>query len=163
MQTRYIELMKVLNRSDNWIPNKNSYLFHKIVYSKEVWVHDIYKKPNIFPEPFDVRLHPGSGKAITGFHLSPPRGAGPVIHNTVMCRGLGVTYKTGFGLDDWIYWHLTHSTPNYRQYNAIAILHALQFPVTHALGFSVFTTRILATDLWQSVTSNHKWSFPFTA
>jgi hypothetical protein len=21
----------------------------------------------------------------------------------VTCRGLGVTYKTGFGLDDWIY------------------------------------------------------------
>jgi hypothetical protein len=31
--------------------------------------------------------------------------------------------------------------------SAIADLHALQFTVTHALGFSVFTSRILATDL----------------
>jgi hypothetical protein len=35
-------------------------------------------------------------------------------------------------------------------YNAIADLHTLQFTVTHALGFSVFTSRILATDLSQS-------------
>jgi hypothetical protein len=33
----------------------------------------------------------------------------------------GVTYKTGSGLDDWIYWHLIHSTRDYRQYSAIAI------------------------------------------
>jgi hypothetical protein len=32
-------------------------------------------------------------------------------------------------------------------YSAIADLHTLQFTVTHALGFSVFTSRILATDL----------------
>jgi hypothetical protein len=38
------------------------------------------------------------------------------------------------------------TTGNYR---AIAILHALQFTVTHTLGFSVFTSRILTTDLQQ--------------
>jgi hypothetical protein len=32
-------------------------------------------------------------------------------------------------------------------YSAIADLHTLQFTVTRALGFSVFTSRILATDL----------------
>jgi hypothetical protein len=32
-------------------------------------------------------------------------------------------------------------------YSAIADLYTLQFTVTHALGFSVFTSRILATDL----------------
>jgi hypothetical protein len=32
-------------------------------------------------------------------------------------------------------------------YSASADLHTLQFTVTHALGFSVFTSRILATDL----------------
>jgi hypothetical protein len=32
-------------------------------------------------------------------------------------------------------------------YTAIADLHTLQFTVTHALGFSVFTSRIQATDL----------------
>jgi hypothetical protein len=31
--------------------------------------------------------------------------------------------------------------------SAIAILHSLQFTVPHALRFSVFTSRILTTDL----------------
>jgi hypothetical protein len=35
-------------------------------------------------------------------------------------------------------------------YCGIADLHTLQFTVVHALGFSVFTSRILATDLSQS-------------
>jgi hypothetical protein len=35
-------------------------------------------------------------------------------------------------------------------YIAIAILHTFQFIVPHALGFSVFISRILATDLSQS-------------
>jgi hypothetical protein len=33
------------------------------------------------------------------------------------------------------------------KYSAIADLHTLQFTVTNALGFSVFASRILATDL----------------
>jgi hypothetical protein len=40
---------------------------------------------------------------------------------------VGVTYKTGFGWDDWIYWHLNHTTRDYRKYSAIACLHTLQF------------------------------------
>jgi hypothetical protein len=40
-----------------------------------------------------------------------------------------------------------HTVRNYRQYSAIAHLHSLQFTVTHALRFSVFSSRILATDL----------------
>jgi hypothetical protein len=36
-------------------------------------------------------------------------------------------------------------------YSAIIHLRNLQFTVTHALGFSVFTSRILATDLSVSV------------
>jgi hypothetical protein len=35
-------------------------------------------------------------------------------------------------------------------YSAIPILHIFQFTVTHALGFSVFTSRILATDFQHS-------------
>jgi hypothetical protein len=58
-----------------------------------------------------------------------------------------VTYKTGFGLDDWIYLHLINTSRNYKQYNAIIDLHTLHFTVTHERGFSVFTSRILATDL----------------
>jgi hypothetical protein len=61
-----------------------------------------------------------------------------------------VTYKTGSGLDDLIYCHLIHTTRDYKQYSVIADLHTLPFTVKHALGFSVFISRILATDLYQS-------------
>jgi hypothetical protein len=44
----------------------------------------------------------------------------------------------------------THTTPSYRQYSAIAVLHTFQFNFARALGFSVFTSHILATDLSQS-------------
>jgi hypothetical protein len=44
----------------------------------------------------------------------------------------------------------TSTTRDYRQYSAIADLHTSQFTVVHVLGFSVFTSRILATDLQQS-------------
>jgi hypothetical protein len=40
-----------------------------------------------------------------------------------------------------------HTLRDYRQYTAIVILHTFQFSVTHTLVFSVFTGRILATDL----------------
>jgi hypothetical protein len=40
-----------------------------------------------------------------------------------------------------------HTTQDYRYYSANADLHTLQFAVTHTLGFSVFISRILATDL----------------
>jgi hypothetical protein len=50
-------------------------------------------------------------------------------------------------MDDWINCTLyIHITRDYRQYSAIAILHTLQFTVAHALRFSGFTSRILATD-----------------
>jgi hypothetical protein len=57
--------------------------------------------------------------------------------------------QTGFELDDWIYRHLIHITPDYRQYSAIADLQILQFTVTYALGLSVFSSRTLATDLYK--------------
>jgi hypothetical protein len=60
---------------------------------------------------------------------------------------------------------------NYNQYSVIADLHTFQFTVTHALGSSVFTSLILATDLnTETITSNHYevfWPFlvqsPWTA
>jgi hypothetical protein len=61
-----------------------------------------------------------------------------------------VTYKTGFGLDDWIYCTLYIVLGTARNYSAMAIRHTSQFTVTHALQFSAFTSRILATDLSQS-------------
>jgi hypothetical protein len=51
-------------------------------------------------------------------------------------------------LDDWIYCTLyikqLGTTCNY---STIADLHTLQLTGTHALGFSVFTSLTLATDL----------------
>jgi hypothetical protein len=45
---------------------------------------------------------------------------------------------------------------NYIYYSALAVLHNLEFTVVHALGFSVSTSRLLATDLnTETVTSNH--------
>jgi hypothetical protein len=41
----------------------------------------------------------------------------------------------------------TFTNPGYMKYSAIADLHTLQLTVAHALGFSVFTSRILATEL----------------
>jgi hypothetical protein len=49
-----------------------------------------------------------------------------------------------------------HTVRNYRKYSAIADLHTFRFTVAHALGFLVFTSRILATDLRQSH-CNFKW------
>jgi hypothetical protein len=73
-----------------------------------------------------------------------------IEYNMNMLPRLGVTNKTGVELDDWIYCTLyIHTVQDYGQYSAIAILHTLQFTVAHALGFSVFTSRILATDLSQ--------------
>jgi hypothetical protein len=47
-------------------------------------------------------------------------------------------------------------TLNYYSYSADADLHNLQFTVAHALGFSVSTSRLLATDLnIETSTSNH--------
>jgi hypothetical protein len=77
--------------------------------------------------------------------------AGPGFNlQIILCR-VGVTYRTGFGLDGSIYCALyIHTDRDYRQYSAIAILHILQFTVVQALGFSAFTSGISATDLLQS-------------
>jgi hypothetical protein len=55
---------------------------------------------------------------------------------------------TGSSSNDWIYQHFG--------YGAITDLHILQFTVVHALGFSVFTSHLLATDFkTEIITSNH--------
>jgi hypothetical protein len=53
----------------------------------------------------------------------------------------------------------TFITQDYRQYSAIADLHTLQFTVTHALGLSVFTSRILALQIEQEVFISEPNSF----
>jgi hypothetical protein len=46
--------------------------------------------------------------------------------------------------------HHIQTTWDYIQYSVVAVLHTLQFIAAHELGLSVFTRRILTTDLWQS-------------
>jgi hypothetical protein len=62
-----------------------------------------------------------------------------------------VTNKTGSSSDECIYYNFQLQplliTLTYRQYSAIAHLHHLQITVAHAVGFFVFTSRFLATDL----------------
>jgi hypothetical protein len=69
---------------------------------------------------------------------------------SIYIANVWVTYKTGSGSDEWIYCTLYTTPRNYRQYSPTAILHSLQFTVPHALGFSVFTSRILVTNLSKS-------------
>jgi hypothetical protein len=48
------------------------------------------------------------------------------------------------------------SSLNHTYYSAIADLHNLKFTVAHALGYFVFTSRLLATDLnTKTSTSDH--------
>jgi hypothetical protein len=54
----------------------------------------------------------------------------------------------GSALDYWIYWHLIHSTRDYRQLKHYRW--STQFTVTPALEFSVWTNHILTVDLSQS-------------
>jgi hypothetical protein len=67
----------------------------------------------------------------------------------------------GSSSDDCIYYHFgyTHSlliTLKYMQYSAIADVHTFKFTAAHELGFSVSTSRLLATDLnTEFVTSDH--------
>jgi hypothetical protein len=70
------------------------------------------------------------------------------MNSVIVLSRVGVTNKTGFGLDDWIYCTLYIHT--FRVYSAIIILHTFQFNVAHTLGFSVFTSRVLATGFSQS-------------
>jgi hypothetical protein len=73
----------------------------------------------------------------------------PFLHISQYCHDLGVCAAYRLILDrmigfiDTLYIQL-ETTGNY---NAIADLHTLQFTLTHSLGFLVFTSRILATDL----------------
>jgi hypothetical protein len=69
------------------------------------------------------------------------------MYNIVTCGGLCVTYRRVLNwMIEFIYIFFTQlgTTGNFI---IIVDLHTLQFTVTHAVGFSVFTSHILATDL----------------
>jgi hypothetical protein len=72
-------------------------------------------------------------------------------------HGGGIWTRLHMGLLNSIYCTLyIHTIRDYRQQSAITILHTLQFTPAQALGFSVFTSRILATDYNSlGVNSNH--------
>jgi hypothetical protein len=74
-------------------------------------------------------------------------------YGTVLIQNENVLSRVLVTLDEVLEWMIgfidildTHNS-GLRQYSVIAILHTLQFNVTQALDFSVFTNCILATDL----------------
>jgi hypothetical protein len=89
------------------------------------------------------------------FTLSPMNPAYNVMYhflridfNIVTCRCVCVTYTTGSGLDDWIYCPLYIHNSELQAITALSLIYTLYSLSLHnTLGFSVFTSRILATDL----------------
>jgi hypothetical protein len=72
--------------------------------------------------------------------------------STICCADMsrvGVTYMAGFRLDDWIYWHIIHNTGLQTIQCYRWSTHFTVHCYTHTV-FSDFTSRIRATDLWQS-------------
>jgi hypothetical protein len=67
-----------------------------------------------------------------------------------------VTKITGSTSNDCIYWQFGYNL-SYNQYGAIADIHNLQFTVTHKLGFSVSTNRLLATDLNTETSTSNRY------
>jgi hypothetical protein len=67
-----------------------------------------------------------------------------------MCGVVCAWLIDGLWIGWLVYYHLIQRTRDCRQCSAIADLHILGFTVTHALGFSNFTSRILTTALSQS-------------
>jgi hypothetical protein len=77
-----------------------------------------------------------------------------------MIKVLSRVLVTTEGVWDWTIGFIDtlYTRQNYRQNSAIAdlLVRNIQLTVTHALGFSVFTSRIQATDFISLiVTSNH--------
>jgi hypothetical protein len=76
-------------------------------------------------------------------------------------RGVCVTYKTGFGLDDWICCTVYSTTCN----TALSLIYPLY---NSPLLTHLYSQSSLAVS-WQriykrlTITSNHTWSFPFLA
>jgi hypothetical protein len=68
------------------------------------------------------------------------------VDRTIILSRVRVTYTTGFGLDAWIYYALYIHNLGLKAIEHYRYSTHFQFTVTQALGFSVFTSRILATD-----------------
>jgi hypothetical protein len=68
------------------------------------------------------------------------------MQNIVTCKGGVCELQTGFGLDDWIYCTLYIHNSGLQAIQRYRYSTHFQLNVANALGFSVFTSRILATD-----------------
>jgi hypothetical protein len=99
------------------------------------------------PPKRNAELYHGLGRKFKKPNFSHIRNRAVFGLNIVTCKGVVRDYRRPLdwmiGFIDTLYIPLG-TTGNY---SAIAVLHTLQFTVTHALGFSVFTSLILATDL----------------
>jgi hypothetical protein len=82
----------------------------------------------------------------------------------LLYSGLCMTYKTGFGLDDWIYWHLIHTNRDYRQYSAITNPYTSQFIVAHSRVLSLHLSYpgngFITVQLWLQITHEAFFSQP---
>jgi hypothetical protein len=82
------------------------------------------------------------------WHTTFPFGHGELLRNVLTNRGCACDLETGFGLYDSIYWHLVHTTRDYRQLQRYRwSTHFTVHRYTRTLWFSAFSDRILATDL----------------
>jgi hypothetical protein len=73
-------------------------------------------------------------------------------------------HRSGFGLDDWIYYILyIHTVRDYKQYSAIADLYTLQFTVAQTVG-SQTALVVSWRGIYHSITgtSNHTFSLLVT-
>jgi hypothetical protein len=69
------------------------------------------------------------------------------VDRKIILSRIGVTRKMDFGLDDWICYTLQIHNLGLQEIQLYRYSTHFQFTVTHSLGFSVFTSRILVTDL----------------
>jgi hypothetical protein len=71
---------------------------------------------------------------------------------------VSATCKTGFGVDDWIYWHLVHSTGTTGN-TAISLIYTLHSSPLHTHSDSLFSLILSRQRIYNSltVTSNHIW------
>jgi hypothetical protein len=89
------------------------------------------------------------------------------LPSTILSRvgGLRVSYKTGFGLDDRIYWQLIHSQLETTGNTALSLIYTLYSSPLHTHYGSQSSLVVFWQRIYKrlTVTSNHTWSLFCTA